>query len=282
MGCFSRGERGIFTFENHRWLFRAARDLLFPHCVSGGLSAHPHETFLSDNKQKNTKHMSESHVFVFSWLLPHLYDQCCPSPAQLHFQLRGHLVAKCWVYWNIWGHFHAFLEVYVTQWDKLVQFPIQMHLYLLFLIEEVSMLIVVLEVFGWILFPALSLFLLDSPKGPEFHTCGKIWQVGHQPCWSGGTWSSVASFWLVSVFCIWGFRVFSPELLPHSSCMKTEASSGWYLSWSHLRVKNPFPVYSSGSSAQPFPCIRFWKGAPFTSFQALWRHLSSDLTNRYR
>lgn len=95
MGCFSRGERGIFRFENHRWLFRAARDLLFPHCVSGGLSAHPHETFLSDNKQKNTKHMSESHVFVLSWLLPHLCDQCCPSPAQLRFQLRGHLVAKC-------------------------------------------------------------------------------------------------------------------------------------------------------------------------------------------
>lgn len=62
----------------------------------------------------------------------------------------------------------------MTQGDKVVQFPIQMHLYLLFLIEEVSMLTVVLEVFGWILFPALSLLFLDSPKGPEFHTFGKI------------------------------------------------------------------------------------------------------------
>lgn len=63
---FSRGERGLCTFENHRWLFRAARDLLFLHCVSGGLSAHPHATFLSYNKQKNTKHVSESHMFILS------------------------------------------------------------------------------------------------------------------------------------------------------------------------------------------------------------------------
>lgn len=35
-GGFARGERGLLTFKNHRWLFRAAHDLLFPHCVSWG------------------------------------------------------------------------------------------------------------------------------------------------------------------------------------------------------------------------------------------------------
>ena len=110
-GGFSRGERGLFTFKNHKWLFRAAHDLLFPHCVSGGLSAHPHTTFLSYNKQKNTKHMSESHMFVLSWLLPHLCDQYCPSPAQLHFQLKERLVAKYWVCWDIWGHLCALAEM---------------------------------------------------------------------------------------------------------------------------------------------------------------------------
>lgn len=167
--------------------------------------------------------MSESHVFVLSWLLPHLCDQCCPSPAQIHFQLKRHLVGKCWVYWDIWGHFCAFAEVCDTMGRSVsVPHPNASLSYLLFLIEGIFMLIIVLEVLGWTFFPALSLFLLDSPKGPEFHTFGKIWQVGHQPRWSGGTWSSVAPFRLVSVFCIWGFSMFSPEL-PHSSCMKTEA-----------------------------------------------------------
>lgn len=48
---FFQRRRRPFHMKHHRWVLRAAHDLLFPHCVSGGLSAHPHTVFLSCNKQ---------------------------------------------------------------------------------------------------------------------------------------------------------------------------------------------------------------------------------------
>lgn len=51
----------------------------------------------------------------------------------------------------------------------------------------------------------------------------KIPAAGYQLCWSRGTWSTVSPLCSVSVFCLWGSCVFSPEFLASSGCMWAEA-----------------------------------------------------------
>lgn len=234
-GC-SRGEGGLFTFRNHRWLFRAARDLLIPHCVNGGLSAHPHTTFLSYNKQ-NTKHMSESHMFILHWHLPHLSDWPRPSPGGVLGRevrsLLGHL-----------GHSCAFAETCTTMGQSgPVLYPV--HLYLIFSSYR-RLFHAVLSSGG----PRVTIYSTLPPvllvKPSWTHGVSLLWPdqlAGYRPCGSRGTWSSLAqgqplasrtflcshlNFWHTLAACEWGVT----------------ANSGWYFSLSHLRVKSLFPVYT--------------------------------------